>query len=90
MPMATKKAIATAGRLMASLPKRARARVGIGLVMATRVVGNEEGNGKSGKSNGDGNKKGNVKGDKIDAYHDKEGNGNGDKMLMLMLYSIIA
>jgi hypothetical protein len=31
------------------------------VVMAMRVAGKDEGNGKSGKSNGDGNKEGNCK-----------------------------
>jgi hypothetical protein len=79
MPMATKKAMVTAARLMATMPKRARARAGRDLAMVTRVAGNKEGNGERGKCDGDGDKIGKVKGDKIDAYGNEEGNGNGSK-----------
>ncbi len=74
-----KKAMAMVARLMATALKRGRARAGRGLPMVTRVVGNKESDGKSGKSDGDGNKKGKVKGNKIHAYSDKEGNGNSGK-----------
>jgi hypothetical protein len=58
MPTATKGAMATVARLMATAPKRARTRAERGLAMATMVAGNKEGDGKSGKSNGDSNRKG--------------------------------
>jgi hypothetical protein len=46
---------------MAMATKRARGRVARGMVTATRVVGDKEGNGEGGKSDGDGNKEGHVK-----------------------------
>jgi hypothetical protein len=63
------------------------------MAMARRLVGDEEGKGKSGKGNIDGNeggmqqrgggRQGNGNGDKdggqVDCNGNKEGNGNGDK-----------
>ncbi len=44
---------------MVAATKRARAKALRGLAMATRVAGDEQGNGKSNKSNDDSNKEGN-------------------------------
>ncbi len=41
-----------------------------------KVMGNEEGNGKSGKSDDDGNKEGNGNNGKSNRNSNKEGNGN--------------
>jgi hypothetical protein len=78
MAMAKKKAMALVARLMAIATKRAMVRAGRGLVMMTRVAGNKEGNGDSGKSDGNCNKegKGKGKGGKRDGNGNKEGNGN--------------
>jgi hypothetical protein len=45
------------------------------------VVGNEEDEVKSSKSNDDGNKQGNGNGGKGNGYGDKEGKGNGQRVL---------
>ncbi len=44
-----------------------------------KVVGNEEGNGKSGKSDDNGNKEGNGIGGKGDGNSDEEGKGDGQR-----------
>jgi hypothetical protein len=62
---------------MVTVTKRARA--GRGLATVTRVVGNEEGNGDGGKSNGDCDEEGKGKGGKRDGDGNKEGKGEGGK-----------
>jgi hypothetical protein len=79
---------------MATVTKRAMARAARSLVMVTRVVGDEVGNGQGSKSNGNGNKEGDgesnksngdgVKesfdyGGKRDDGGNKEGEGKGGK-----------
>jgi hypothetical protein len=75
--MVTKKAIVTAARLMATATKRVRD--GIGFLTATRVAGNEEGDGDGGKNDGNDNKEGKGKGGKRDGDCNKECKCKGGK-----------
>jgi hypothetical protein len=79
---ATKRAMATAARVLKMVTKRAKASAARALAtkMERAKVTDGEGNGNGGKSDGNGHKEGNGKGGKSNGYGDKEGNGNGGKI----------
>jgi hypothetical protein len=66
MPTATKKAMGTAARLMATATQRVRARARKGFATVTRVAGDKRAMAR-------------AEGNKIKAYSNEEGNGNGGK-----------